>query len=356
MAIQFPADPASQTPINTLSPNSTPIANTENTLTYVWNGSAWIGSGDPADVAPNLQAVTDQGNTTTNSLQVGPPPEVGDIGINVVSPGGLAAASVGTNLDGQGAQNGGHLGVWYSDDTGAQVFTSTGDIRICTDGALPELESSITLGGGLEPTENNWLVLNSEGAAAFSGKATSAETEEDDSDATLVTKGYVDAQNNYQQGTWNPYATTEGSFDQNAVSSYQSQTGVFTRIGQQVTATFWLAADAVNWNYVAPASAASNFYVGLLPYDVDPNKTVSGSSLTFIQNSADFQFRGYVTQQGQYPVILFTKFVLQGGSYRDVVAQFQNIFGNLGSGIQIQVTYITDDTDWIPQNGAQADG
>jgi hypothetical protein len=83
---------------------------------------------------------------------------------------------------------------------------------------------------------------------------------------------------------------------------------------------------------------------------------VSGSSLTFIQNSADFQFRAYAAQQGQYPVILFTKFVLQGGSYRDVNAQFQNIFGNLGSGIQIQVTYITDNTDWIPQNGAQADG
>jgi len=68
MAIQFPADPAAQTPINTFSPNSTPVANTENTLVYVWNGSAWIGSGDPVDVTPNLQAVTDQGNTTTNQI------------------------------------------------------------------------------------------------------------------------------------------------------------------------------------------------------------------------------------------------------------------------------------------------
>ena len=171
MAIQFPADPASQTPVNTLSPNSTPIANTENALTYVWNGNAWVGSGDPAAPdTPNLQAVTDQGNTTTNSLQVGPPPEVDIVpGINVVNPGGMASASVGTNLDGQGAQNGGHLGVWYADANGAQVFTSTGDLRICTDGALQELESSITLGGGLNPAQNNWLVLNSNGDAEFSG-------------------------------------------------------------------------------------------------------------------------------------------------------------------------------------------
>ena len=355
MAIQFPADPASQTPINTLSPNSTPIANTENTLTYVWNGSAWIGSGDPADVAPNLQAVTDQGNTTTNSLQVGPPPEVGDIGINVVSPGGLAAASVGTNLDGQGAENGGHLGVWYADDTGAQVFTSTGDIRICTDGALPELESSITLGGGLEPTENNWLVLNSEGAAAFSGKATSAETEEADSDDTLATKGYVDAQNNYQQGTWTPYATSAAAFLQSGVSAYAAQSGTFTRIGNQVTAIFWMRAAEDSWDYVAPITQASDFYVGLLPYDIDTNFP-TGSSLVYIMRSSDFQFRGYAQQSGELPVIVFTKFALNSGSYTDQNVPFQEIFGNLGSGIQFQVTYLTNDTTWQPQNGAQADG
>ena len=47
MAIQFPADPAAQTPANTLSPTSTPVANTENSLTFVWNGSVWntVGGG-----------------------------------------------------------------------------------------------------------------------------------------------------------------------------------------------------------------------------------------------------------------------------------------------------------------------
>ena len=41
MAIQFPADPGAQNPPNTLSPTSSPVANTENELTYLWNGSVW---------------------------------------------------------------------------------------------------------------------------------------------------------------------------------------------------------------------------------------------------------------------------------------------------------------------------
>jgi len=39
MAINFP-NPATQNPVNTFSPTSTPAASTNNTV-YVWNGSAW---------------------------------------------------------------------------------------------------------------------------------------------------------------------------------------------------------------------------------------------------------------------------------------------------------------------------
>ena len=45
MAIQFPADPGAQTPVNEFSPTSTPLANTENDLTFTWNGSVWNSSG-----------------------------------------------------------------------------------------------------------------------------------------------------------------------------------------------------------------------------------------------------------------------------------------------------------------------
>ena len=40
-AIIFPPSPAGQTPVNTFSPTSTPLANTSNSFTYTWNGTAW---------------------------------------------------------------------------------------------------------------------------------------------------------------------------------------------------------------------------------------------------------------------------------------------------------------------------
>lgn len=46
MAIQFPADPSLQVPVNTFSPTSTPIANTDNLLSYVWDRNRWMVQGD----------------------------------------------------------------------------------------------------------------------------------------------------------------------------------------------------------------------------------------------------------------------------------------------------------------------
>jgi len=89
-----------------------------------------------------------------------------------LNPGGQSSLSVGTNMDGQGAQGGGHLGVWYNDGDGASIFTSTGNIRICTDGALNTLQSSITLGGGLDASANNWLVIDSDGNIEADGDIT----------------------------------------------------------------------------------------------------------------------------------------------------------------------------------------
>ena len=43
MAIQFPADPAAQSPVNTFSPQSTPEANTTNSYQYQWVSSGTTG-------------------------------------------------------------------------------------------------------------------------------------------------------------------------------------------------------------------------------------------------------------------------------------------------------------------------
>jgi hypothetical protein len=47
MALNFPANPAAQTPINTYSPTSSPEANTTNNLTYVYSNGVWGTTGSP---------------------------------------------------------------------------------------------------------------------------------------------------------------------------------------------------------------------------------------------------------------------------------------------------------------------
>lgn len=68
MALNFP-DPATQTPVNTWSPTSTPSATTNGT-TYTWDGEKWRVSGSPAFV--NISGDTMTGNLTVPSLNDGP--------------------------------------------------------------------------------------------------------------------------------------------------------------------------------------------------------------------------------------------------------------------------------------------
>lgn len=69
-SINFP-DPAAQTPINTFSPTSSPLA-TLNGLTYEWSNGSWsIIDNESVTAAPNLQKVTDIGNETTADLITG---------------------------------------------------------------------------------------------------------------------------------------------------------------------------------------------------------------------------------------------------------------------------------------------
>ena len=42
MALIFPSSPGTQTPVNTFSPTSTPVANTANSNIYTWTGAVWV--------------------------------------------------------------------------------------------------------------------------------------------------------------------------------------------------------------------------------------------------------------------------------------------------------------------------
>jgi len=66
MALNFPANPAGQTPVNTYSPSSTPDSTT-NGATYIWNGTAWTGSVDGVGVSI-VSAASFPATATPNDL------------------------------------------------------------------------------------------------------------------------------------------------------------------------------------------------------------------------------------------------------------------------------------------------
>lgn len=70
MALNFPSNPAAQTPTNTFSPTSSPDATT-NGATYIWNGTAWTGSVDGAGASiitsATFPSVAEQNDLLFNS-------------------------------------------------------------------------------------------------------------------------------------------------------------------------------------------------------------------------------------------------------------------------------------------------
>jgi hypothetical protein len=122
MALNFP-DPATQTPINTWSPTSTPSAST-NGLTYLWDGTKWGTTGGP-DVH-----VLKSGDTMTGLLNIG---------------------SAGTPLTGNS------LIAYNNDGANGTVFA-----RNTADGPVLEAAGA---GGAVNAT------INGDGSAVFAGDA-----------------------------------------------------------------------------------------------------------------------------------------------------------------------------------------
>jgi hypothetical protein len=97
MAIDFPANPGAQTPVNTFSPTSTPEANTTNSVTFLWDGIKWTAAGSGGGAAPLWQR---DGGTST-----------------------LSPVTADDNID-QGAGN-----ITTTGDVSAANFTATGDVQ-----------------------------------------------------------------------------------------------------------------------------------------------------------------------------------------------------------------------------------
>jgi hypothetical protein len=105
-AIVFPSNPAAQSPTNTFSPTSVP-ANTYNSYTYTWNGTAWTssaaggGGGTVTGVTASLPLVSSGGAAP-------------NLTINAATAGALGAVQIGTNLQVTG---GGTVSILDASDT-----------------------------------------------------------------------------------------------------------------------------------------------------------------------------------------------------------------------------------------------
>ena len=150
----------------------------------------------------------------------------------------------------------------------------------------------------------------------------------------------------YQQGTWTP--TIKSSDGARTATDYTSQIGNFTRIGNTVTAYFTL-----NLGSVTGLISTDSLKIADLPY------------LSFNGAGGSYASSGTVHANGfSDSEVVFVNILL--GSNTDMTnpiyfhskagpgaTYYQLTWAQLGTGSLIsQITYITDDTTFVPINGA----
>tara|TARA_R110002012_G_scaffold260844_1_gene442600 strand:- start:24 stop:1322 length:1299 start_codon:yes stop_codon:yes gene_type:complete len=158
--INFPSNPAGQTPANTFSPTSTP-SSTSNGTTYTYDGTKWVGSssGGGGGGSQDLQSVTDEGNTTTNGATF-----AGDILSGDFSPYGTKIKGInGITIRTDSSSVREVFGIYDEDN-------STKKVDILADGTATFAGGNLTItdDGRLNSTE-----VNTYGTAGFIANGTS---------------------------------------------------------------------------------------------------------------------------------------------------------------------------------------
>ena len=181
MSINFPSNPAGQTPTNTFSPTSTPSA-TSNGITYIYDGTKWTtdSSGGGGGGSQDLQSVTDEGNTTTNGATFAD----GDIELNSsgsitaagdVKIGGLSSApNITLNAGGNAEFVGrGRFGDTSTGYTGPAV-SGYSNTSTANSGVLQAKQFGTgALFAGFDSIGNNTASIMADGSATFDGTVTS---------------------------------------------------------------------------------------------------------------------------------------------------------------------------------------
>ena len=164
----------------------------------------------------------------------------------------------------------------------------------------------------------------------------------------------------YQQGLWTPYFSLLNG--DGAISNYDSQSGRFTRVGNQITAYFFCVTRSLangSWDWQNGASTASATLIGGLPYNHAASNPVGsgflswGTQLGRVSNNTPSITDVTIWIGANDSKMRLSKRVDGGNDtwgFQDVI--MSDFIVNSGSGLQGVVTYMTSDTAWAPINGA----
>ena len=154
----------------------------------------------------------------------------------------------------------------------------------------------------------------------------------------------------YQQGTWTPKLalTPNGT---SVASDYKAQVGKWARLGNLVVAQFHLQLNS--------STGLTSTSTALCIIDF-PYKCISASG--YYGAASGFHANGWATKTTTFVNTLMSENTSRTiGIYFSTSDQTNNYFNvtfdHLGTGGNIigQMTYLTDNTDWKPSNGATVD-
>jgi hypothetical protein len=198
------------------------------------------------------------------------------------------------------------------------------------------LVSTADTSGVLQLQAANTTVLNAElGKALALQGATSTTGCGIAFPATQVASTDVNTLDDYEEGTWTTtLVPASGSFSS---VTYNDQTGYYTKIGRQVTVTFWMYTSAIS-----VGTASGNLSIGGLPFSVlstTPGNRGSGA-VGNCNGWATTNNPESVSNLGGGTTLTIYKRTTAGGT-QSVVQVSDLVTGTTGNGMQVTFTYFT---------------
>ena len=155
----------------------------------------------------------------------------------------------------------------------------------------------------------------------------------------------------YEEGTFTPYFSTDDIWPLDAVSAYERRIGIYTRVGNLVTVSIYVTTDENAWGWANGASASDTeaLRVGGLPFSIAnivqffPSATC-GYFRDLPNWEAGFMPSGYGVRNTSYlvPVWASSDPDAQGTAIGIAKTITTNFISRLNSQLMFNMTYQTD--------------